>query len=95
MLEGGAVVRLFRQYPNLYGDLSAGSGYNAISRDPEFGYAFMDEFQDRLLFGTDFADVRNETPIIDFLNDAGGAGASAGGLREDRLAERRRLLGLT
>jgi len=70
VVEGGAVVRLLRQYPNLYGDLSAGSGHNAISRDPEFGYAFMDEFQDRLLFGTDFADVRNETPIIDFLNDA-------------------------
>ena len=72
--EGGAVVRLMREYPNLLGDLSAGSGHNAISRDPEFGYAFMTEFQDRLFFGTDFADVRNETPIIDFLNDAVGNG---------------------
>ena len=68
--EGGAVVRLMRECPNLLGDLSAGSGLNAISRDPQFGYAFMTEFQDRLFFGTDFADVRNETPIIDFMNDA-------------------------
>ena len=68
--NGGAVVRLMREYANLYGDLSAGSGYNALSRDPEFGYAFLTEFQDRLLFGTDICDPRNETPLIDFLNDA-------------------------
>ncbi len=70
VVEGGTVVRLLREYPNLYGDLSAGSGYNAVSRDPEFGYAFMTEFADKLLFGTDVADVRNETPLIDFLNEA-------------------------
>jgi predicted TIM-barrel fold metal-dependent hydrolase len=70
--EGGAVVRLFRDYPNLYGDLSpaAGSGFNAIARDPEFGFTFMDEFQDRLLFGTDICDPRNELTLIGYLNDA-------------------------
>jgi predicted TIM-barrel fold metal-dependent hydrolase len=52
---GGRTPELFAKYPNLYGDLSAGSGYNAISRDPEFGYGFLEEYQDRLLFGTDFA----------------------------------------
>ncbi len=72
--EGGAVVRLMRQYPNLCGDLSAGSGHNAVSRDPEFGYAFMTEFQDRLFFGTDVCDPRNETPLIGFLNEAVEAG---------------------
>ncbi len=70
VFQGGAALRLFRQYENLLGDLSAGSGLNAIRRDPEFGYRFMTEFQDRLFFGTDFADARNETPIIDFLNEA-------------------------
>lgn len=54
---GGAIPRLFAEYPNLHGDLSAGSGYNAISRDPEFGDGFLDEFQDRLLFGTDLTAV--------------------------------------
>jgi predicted TIM-barrel fold metal-dependent hydrolase len=53
---GGRVVELMRKYPNLHGDLSAGSGHNAITRDPEFGYAFLEEFQDRLYFGTDFTD---------------------------------------
>ena len=72
--EGGAMVRLMRECPNLHGDLSAGSGHNAVSRDPEFGYAFMTEFQDRLFFGTDICDPRNETPLIDFLNDAADNG---------------------
>lgn len=69
---GGTVLRLFRTCPNLYGDLSpaAGSGYNAISRDPEFGYAFLEEFQDRLLFGTDICDPRNPLDLIPFLNGA-------------------------
>ena len=33
-MPGGATVRLFRECPNLYGDLSpaAGSGYHAIHR---------------------------------------------------------------
>lgn len=50
---GGAVPRLMREYPNLWADLSAGSGHNALTRDPEFGVEFLDEFQDRLMFGTD------------------------------------------
>ena len=68
--EGGALVRLFREYPNLHGDLSAGSGYNAVSRDPDFGYRFLEEFQDRLFFGTDVCDPRNETPLPGFLDEA-------------------------
>lgn len=68
--EGGAVVRMMREYPTLCGDMSAGSGYNAVSRDPEFGYAFMTEFQDQLYFGLDICDPKNQTPLIDFLNDA-------------------------
>lgn len=51
---GGALDALFDRYPNLYGDLSANSGLNAITRDPGFGRAFLDRRQDRLLFGTDY-----------------------------------------
>jgi hypothetical protein len=54
---------LLRQYPNLWADLSAGSGLNAISRDPAFGRAFLLEFQDKLLFGRDYFDTR----LMDFL----------------------------
>lgn len=63
-VEPGRVVELMRRYPNLHGDLSAGSGHNAISRDPEFGCRFMEEFQDRLYFGTDIANVPQELPIV-------------------------------
>jgi len=50
---GGELCRLFKDYPNLYADLSAGSGLNAIMRDPVFGKSFLIEHQDRLLFGRD------------------------------------------
>ncbi len=50
---GGAVPRLLRRYDNLFADISAGSGHNALTRDQTFGLEFMDEFQDKLLFGSD------------------------------------------
>ena len=49
----GAVPKLLRRYPNLFGDLSAGSGANALMRDPEYAVRFLNEFQDRLCFGMD------------------------------------------
>lgn len=62
---GGRLVELFRTYPNLCGDLSAGSGFNAVSRDPEFGYTFMEEFADRLYYGTDICNPKNiSSPML-------------------------------
>ena len=55
VVSGGAVQRLFDAYPNLYADLSASSGLNAIRRDPDYGPEFLIQYQDRLLFGTDTA----------------------------------------
>jgi uncharacterized protein len=66
-VEPGRLVDLMRSHQNLHGDLSAGSGFNAISRDPEFGYEFMTEFQDRLYFGTDIANVPQDLPIVDYF----------------------------
>lgn len=63
----GAVPKLMRQYPNLYGDLSAGSGYNALARDRRYAAGFLNEFQDRLLFGTDICAPDTPTPLVDFL----------------------------
>ena len=51
---GGAIDRLMESYPNIYGELSAGSGANSISRDLEFGREFLIRRQDRVMFGTDF-----------------------------------------
>ncbi|MBD3180984.1 amidohydrolase family protein, partial [Candidatus Poribacteria bacterium] len=39
---GGAVDRLLQNYDNIYGELSAGSGYNALTRDPEFTPGFIE-----------------------------------------------------
>ena len=64
MLPGGKLTQMFRAYPNLYADLSAGSAYTALSRDPAFAVDFLLEFQDRLLFGRDYFDSRMQ----DFLN---------------------------
>ena len=52
-VEEGRIPELMRKYPNLYGDLSAGSGNNALARDLDYAGKFLTEFQDRLLFGLD------------------------------------------
>lgn len=66
----GRIVELMRKYPNLCGDLSAGSGFNAITRDPEFGYSFLEEFQDRLYFGTDICSPENDMKLSFWLDEA-------------------------
>ncbi|NPV46560.1 MAG: amidohydrolase family protein [Armatimonadetes bacterium] len=67
--EGGRLPELLRRYPNLWADISAGSGYNAISRDPDFGYAFLEEFQDRVVYGTDICWPGQEVLQSQFLLD--------------------------
>ena len=51
---GGRLMPLFDRYPNLYADLSAGSGRNALSRDPAHAAQFLARYADRLLFGRDY-----------------------------------------
>lgn len=65
--EEGVVPKLFRRYPNLYGDLSDYTAYNAISRDTEYGPKFLEEFQDRLFFGTDMCFADMPVPLTDLL----------------------------
>ncbi len=61
----GRVVELMQKYPNLHADLSAGSGYNAIFRDPEFGVWFLETFSDRLYYATDICAPENiHAPFI-------------------------------
>lgn len=60
--EGGAIDVLMDKHPNLYGDLSAGSGANAIRRDLKFGREFLLRRADRLMFGTDFLSPGQEVP---------------------------------
>lgn len=63
----GRVVELLRRYPNLYCDLSANSGSCAILRDEDFGISFIQEFQDRLLFGTDMYQVGMSFPFLSWF----------------------------
>jgi len=51
--RGGLTDKLLRDYPNLYGDLAANSGNNAMSRDPSFTSGFLERHQDKLLMGSD------------------------------------------
>lgn len=68
---GGAVEQLLSTYPNVYADLSAGSGYNALTRETGFGPAFLERFQDKLFFGTDICRMEQEIVIITYLKTCG------------------------
>jgi len=63
--RGGVTDRWLSNYPNLFGDLSANSGNNALSRDRTFTPDFLKRHQDKLFFGSDCS-----------CNDGHGAGTS-------------------
>jgi predicted TIM-barrel fold metal-dependent hydrolase len=54
---GGISDRLLSDYPNMYGDLSAGSGLNAMLRDEDHARDFLKRHQDRLIYGSDCDDI--------------------------------------
>jgi len=62
---GGRITELMRKYPNLYCDISAGSGHNALMRDPDFTIAFLEEFQDRIMYGCDIC-YPHKNPYEDY-----------------------------
>jgi hypothetical protein len=49
----GRLLEFLDQYPNLNCDLSAGSGYTALTRDRDFTRKFLIDYQDRCFFGRD------------------------------------------
>ena len=60
--SGGISDRLLSDYPNIYGDLSAGSGLNAMLRDEEHARGFLERHQDRLLWASDCNDAVGQGP---------------------------------
>jgi len=54
---GGITDRYLSNYPNMFGDLSAGSGLLALSRDEDHARDFLTRHQDKLLLGTDCPDA--------------------------------------
>ena len=59
---GGLTDQYLTQFKNLYADISAGSGLNALTRDPDHAPEFLSRHQDRILFGTDCADTTGKLP---------------------------------
>lgn len=50
---GGLTDRWLSEFPNLYADMSANSGNNALSRDPDFSKGFIARHKSKLIFGSD------------------------------------------
>jgi len=73
---GGWTDRYLADFPNMFADMSAGSGLNALTRDEEHAAEFLKRHQDKLLFGSD-------------CNDDVGAGPKCSGSQQ--LAAIRRL----
>ncbi|MBQ4137393.1 MAG: amidohydrolase family protein [Clostridia bacterium] len=70
-VDGGRITELMREYGNLYCDFSATSGSNAMMRDPEHAFRFIEEFSDRILYGTDYCLAGQTFPykFNGFLNE--------------------------
>jgi len=71
---GGVLPALLDAHPNMYCGWDAGSGYRALTRDPDFGYEFMETYQDRILFGTDICSPKDNHRHAEHLRNglAGG-----------------------
>lgn len=59
---GGLTDRYLSDYPNMFADLSAGSGLNALTRDEAFTRDFIARLQDKLVFGSDCNDREGGGP---------------------------------
>ena len=59
---GGLTDRYLADYPNLFADMSAGSGLLALTRDEEHTTAFFQRHQDKVLYGSDCADHLGRGP---------------------------------
>ncbi len=53
VVPGGLADRLLSDYENMWADLSAGSGFGALSRDEDFTRGFLDRHRGKLMFATD------------------------------------------
>jgi uncharacterized protein len=60
--RGGITDRLLSDYPNMFGDMSAGSGLNFFTRDEDHARWFLEKHQDKLMFGSDCNDIFGRGP---------------------------------
>ena len=59
---GGLTDRLMSDYPNMFGDISGGSGLSSMTRDEDHARAFLTKHQDKLLYGSDCDDAAGHGP---------------------------------
>ena len=59
---GGLTDRLMSDYPNMYGDISGGSGLSSLTRDEDHARTFLSKHQDKLLYGSDCDDYAGHGP---------------------------------
>ena len=57
---GGLTDKFLTDYPNMFADLSAGSGLNALLRDEDHTRTFLARHQDKLMYGSDCNDAVGE-----------------------------------
>ncbi len=84
---GGLTDRYLRDYANMFGDLSAGSGENAFKRDPEHARGFFARHQDKLMFGSDCNDPTGEVAVCSGARQL----AQIRKFAPDKIAERKML----
>lgn len=59
---GGMTDRYLTDYPNMFADMSAGSGLNALTRDEDHTRGFLDRHQNKILYGSDCNDADGMGP---------------------------------
>jgi predicted TIM-barrel fold metal-dependent hydrolase len=62
ILPGGITDRYLSDYPNMFADMSAGSGLNALVRDEEHTRGFLERHQNKILYGSDCTDTIGRGP---------------------------------
>lgn len=62
VVAGGLTDRYLADYPNMFADMSAGSGLNALTRDEEHARGFLERHQDKILYGSDCNDHVGTAP---------------------------------
>lgn len=67
IIKEGRIAELMRLYDNLWVDLSANSGKNALMRDKDYSIKFLNEFNDRIMYGTDICYYKQVLTTNEFL----------------------------
>ena len=65
----GRTIELLRKFPNLYCDLSADSGFGAMTRNPELTFKIIEEFPHKFMFGTDICRPYQTSKLAGWLDE--------------------------